>query len=172
MYFRSMEVEEAKRQFVQIWGNLGTQWGINRSMAQVHALLLASAEPISTEDIMEKLQISRGNANMNVRELITWNLIYRESIPGERKEFFRAEKDIWVVAKRIMQERKRREIEPLKLQLANLKEFDSSESKEAAEFKNTIQSIDQLVDQMDSLSAFLVKADEKLFLRSILKIFK
>ena len=90
-----MELEQAKNQFINLWGNFGSQWGINRSMAQVHAILLTSPIPLSTEEIMEKLQISRGNANTNVRELINWNLVYKETILGERREFFRAEKDMW-----------------------------------------------------------------------------
>ena len=71
-----MELEQAKQQFIQTWGNFGTQWGINKSMAQVHALLLVSERPLSTEEVMEQLSISRGNANMNMRDLINWNLVY------------------------------------------------------------------------------------------------
>ena len=111
-----MNVKEAQQEFVQLWGNFGSQWGINKTMAQVHALLLTSDDAMSTDDIMEALSISRGGANMNVRELMVWNLIYKVSKTGDRKEFFVAEKDIWEVAKRITRERKRREIEPLKLE--------------------------------------------------------
>ena len=74
-----MELQQAKNQFVQLWGNFGTQWGINRSMAQIHALLMVSEGPMSTDEIMEALQISRGNANMNIRDLVAWNLIYKET---------------------------------------------------------------------------------------------
>ena len=70
-----MELPEAKERFIQAWGGFGSQWGINRSMAQVHALLLVSPDPLSTEDVMEQLNISRGNANMNLRALIDWNLV-------------------------------------------------------------------------------------------------
>ena len=72
-----MQLTEAKEKFVQSWGSLGSQWGINRTMAQIHALLLVSHEALSTEDIMETLQISRGNANMNIRELINWQLVQK-----------------------------------------------------------------------------------------------
>lgn len=67
-----MELVEAKKKFIETWGKLGSEWGINRTMAQVHALLLISPEALTTEDIMETLDISRGNANMNLRELIGW----------------------------------------------------------------------------------------------------
>src|SRR5438046_438408 len=108
-----MKYNEAKDKFIQVWGKLGSSWGINRTMAQVHALLLISPEPLSDEDIMEELKISRGNANMNLRELINWGLVEKEHVKGERREFFSAEKDIWKVAMQIAKERKKRELEPV-----------------------------------------------------------
>ena len=121
-----MKLTEAKQQFISSWGAFGTQWGINRTMAQIHALLLISTKPITQDDIMEELSISRGNVNMNIRELISWNLVERVILPGERKEFFTAEKDIWKVATQIVKERKKRELDPmLKLlsQLKNVEEY-------------------------------------------------
>ncbi len=88
-----MNLTEAKAQFIQRWGVLGSQWGINRTMAQMHALLLVAPEPMTTEDIMQQLSISRGNTNMNVRDLINWNLVNKVIIPGERKEYFVAGKN-------------------------------------------------------------------------------
>src|SRR5207302_5319310 len=102
----------------------GTQWGINRTMAQIHALLLVSADPLSQDDIMVQLNISRGNTNMNIRELIDWALVERVIIPGERKEFFIAEKDIWKVAKQIIIQRKKRELDPMIKVLAQLSEVE------------------------------------------------
>jgi DNA-binding transcriptional regulator GbsR (MarR family) len=167
-----MEIEQAKNNFIQLWGNFGSQWGINRSMAQVHAILLSSSKPLSTEDIMERLQISRGNTNMNVRELINWNLVYKESVLGERKEFFRAEKDMWEVAKRIIKERKRREIEPLMQHLKDLKNVESSSEEDKLDFEQTIEGINRLVNKLDVLSNSLMKADEHLFFGKILSLFK
>lgn len=165
-----MKLEQAKQQFIQTWGNFGGQWGINRSMAQVHALLLVSEKPLCTEEIMETLQISRGNANMNVRDLMNWNLVYKESIPGERKEYFRAEKDMWEVAKRIIKERKRRELEPLQQHLADLKKVD--QSYESIAFVATIENIERLVNRLDSLYNTVMKADEHVFFGKILNLFK
>lgn len=165
-----MELQQAKQQFIQIWGNFGGQWGINRSMAQIHALLLVNESSMCTEDLMEQLQISRGNANMNLRDLITWNLIYKESVTGDRREFFRAEKDMWEVAKRIVRERKRREIEPLQQQLHDLKKVE--QSYESISFLATIESIDRIVGRLDSMSNSLMKADEHIFFGKILKLFK
>ena len=165
-----MELEQAKQQFIQTWGNFGTQWGINKSMAQVHALLLVSERPLSTEEVMEQLSISRGNANMNIRDLINWQLVYKESVVGDRKEYFRAEKDMWEVAKRIVRERKRREIEPLQQHLAELKKVD--QSYESISFVATIENIERLVTRLDSLSDTLMKADEHVFFGKIIQFFK
>lgn len=108
-----MHLNDAKSHFIHTWGTLATQWGINRTMAQIHALLLISPLPLSTDQIMERLLISRGNANMNIRSLIDWALLYKEIRPGVRREYFRAEKDMWLVTRRIIKERKKREIDPL-----------------------------------------------------------
>ena len=94
------------------WGSLGTQWGINRTMAMIHALLMTAPEPMSTDEVMAMLQISRGNAHTNLKELVGWNLVRIVTRKGERKEFFEAEKDVWKIFVTISKERKRREIEP------------------------------------------------------------
>ena len=107
-----MKLTEAKQQFISSWGAFGTHWGINRTMAQIHALLMTAPEPMYTDEIMEKLQISRGNANTNLRELVGWGLIQIIHRKGERKEFFQAEKDVWKMVITIAKERKRREIMP------------------------------------------------------------
>lgn len=77
-----MEFKEAKNKFVQTWGALGSQWGINKTMAQIHALLMVSNEAVSMEDIMDELQISRGNASMNLRALMDWGIVYKASSFG------------------------------------------------------------------------------------------
>ncbi len=166
-----MKLEEAKKQFVELWGNFGSQWGINRSMAQVHALLLTSDKVLSTDDVMEELAISRGNANMSLRELQNWNLIYKVFQPGDRKEYFRAEKDMWEVAKRITRERKRREIEPLVHHLTELKRVEGNGA-EVQEFGQTMGDIERLVTRLDSLSETLMKAEENKFFGLFVKLMK
>lgn len=168
-----MKLEEAKQQFIQSWGVLGTQWGINRTMAQIHALLLVSAGELSADDIMDQLQISRGNVNMNVRELIDWGLVEKILKPGERKEFFTAEKDIWKVAMRITKERKRRELDPVIAMMDQLKQVDS-EGKDAdtKAFVDTVTQIQKFAKQADKALDGLVRADEHWFTGTLLKIFK
>src|ERR1700761_5030073 len=108
-----MELAEGKQKFIEAWGKLGSEWGINRTMAQVHALLLTSPDALTTEDIMEQLSISRGNANMTLRDLMGWGLIEKQHRAGERKEYFFADKDVWNIARQVAKERRKRELEPV-----------------------------------------------------------
>lgn len=168
-----MNLAEAKQQFIQNWGVLGSQWGINRTMAQIHALLLVSPEPLSADEIMNQLKISRGNANMNVRDLMDWGIVEKILKPGERKEFFVAEKDIWTVAMRIVKERKRREVEPILNALNQLKEVDAEKNdKEAQEFVSVINDIQKFANQASKGVDGLVKMDEHWFAGTLLKLFK
>lgn len=166
-----MKFTEAQLEFIQLWGNFGSQWGINKTMAQVHALLLSSDEALSTDDIMETLAISRGGANVNLRELMVWNLVYKSAKPGDRKEFFVAEKDIWEVAKRIARERKRREIEPLMHHLNRLKNVDEADP-QSLKFVGMVGDIERLVSRMDKSSDALMKAEENAFFGSIIRLLK
>jgi len=166
-----MKLKEAKKQFVQTWARLGGEWGINRTMAQVHALLLATEKPLTTDDVMEELKISRGNANINLRELMNWNLIYRDNIPGDRKEYFRAEKNVWEIAKRIARERKKREVEPLLRELSQMEKVDETTT-EAKQFTKTIADIHALANKMDKGMETMIKADENWFFGAILKLLK
>ena len=168
-----MKLAEAKQQFISSWGAFGTHWGINRTMAQIHALLLVSADPMTQDDIMEELNISRGNTNMNIRELINWRLVERILLSGERKEYFSAEKDIWKVVKQIIKERKKRELEPMLQLLDKLEEVDGDKrDKNIKTFVDTISSIKKLGRQADKTLDVMVKADENWFLGTMMKFFK
>lgn len=109
---QSANWENARDEFIAQWGALGTCWGINRTMAQIHALLFTAPAELSTDEVMEKLQISRGNAHANLKELVDWGLIRIMTKKGDRKEYFIAEKDVWTMAVTIAKERKRRELVP------------------------------------------------------------
>lgn len=168
-----MKLAEAKAQFISSWGAFATHWGINRTMAQIHALLLISPNPITQDDIMEQLNISRGNVNMNTRELIDWGLVDRVLIPGERKEFFSAEKDIWKVSTQIIKERKRRELDPMLKLLAQLEKIEGDKKdKDTKQFIDTVQGIKKLGSQADKMLDVMIKAEENLITGSLLKFFK
>jgi DNA-binding transcriptional regulator GbsR (MarR family) len=91
---------------------MGSQWGINRTMAQIHAMLMTAIDPMSTDEVMEALEISRGNAHANLKELVAWGLLRVVVKKGERREYFEAEKDVWRIFTMVARERKRREIDP------------------------------------------------------------
>lgn len=168
-----MKLTEAKQQFISSWGAFGTHWGINRTMAQIHALLLVSPDPMTQDDIMEELDISRGNTNMNIRELINWGLVERVLLPGERKEYFAAEKDMWKVVKQIVKERKKRELEPMLQLLDNLENVEGDKrDKNVKTFVDTVGSIKKLGRQADKTLDMMIKADESWFIGSLMRIFK
>lgn len=166
-----MELDEAKQKFVHSWGVLGSNWGINRTMAQVHALLLISNEPISTEDIMEQLQISRGNANMNLRALMDWGIVTKEFKPGERREYFVGDKDVWAVARQIARERRKKEIEPLLKVLEEVKEVKGRD-KETKEFKELVVEIEDFTGKVDGMLDKFIRSDEHWFYKTMLNMIK
>jgi DNA-binding transcriptional regulator GbsR (MarR family) len=167
-----MQLAEAKAQFIANWGRFGTNWGINRTMAQIHALLLVSPDHLSADEVMEQLSISRGNANMNLRELIDWGLVQKVIVPGERKEFFTAEKDIWKVARQIVKERKKRELDLMIPVLKELSEVEGDRRDKAVKtFTDTIQNIRKFSEQADKTLDTMIKADEHWFWSSLMKLF-
>ena len=109
--------EEAVDRFVRFWGTMASNWGINRTMARIYALLYCADRPLNTDDVMERLQISRGSANMNLRSLVEWQIAEKVDVPDSRKDHYRAETDVWTVTARIIEERERRELRPVKRQL-------------------------------------------------------
>lgn len=168
-----MKLTEAKQQFISSWGAFGTHWGINRTMAQIHALLLVSPDPLTQDHIMEELNISRGNTNMNIRELINWGLVERVLLPGERREYFTAEKDIWKVVKQIVKERKKRELEPMLQLLDKLEAVEGDKrDKNVKSFVDTVSSIKKLGRQADKTLDTMIKAEENWFISSLMKVFK
>jgi DNA-binding transcriptional regulator GbsR (MarR family) len=167
-----MELEEAKEKFIQAWGTLGSKWGINRTMAQVHALLMVAPDPLSAEDIMQELNISRGNANMNIRALIDWGIVEKELKPGERKEFFVAEKDMWEVTKRIVAERRKRELEPVLKVLNQIKEVEGENSTDKKEFTKMIKEIERFAQKADKSLDKVTRVDEHWFLGTLMKVMK
>lgn len=106
-------LDDCKALLVRRWGELGGYWGINRTMAEIHSLLFVSNRPLCTDDIMEQLHVSRGNASMNLRGLVDWGLIRRVHKLGDRKEYFQADTNVWHMFETITRERRRREVEPI-----------------------------------------------------------
>ncbi len=166
-----MTFEEGKEKFIQSWGAFGSSWGVNRTMAQIHALLLISPQALCADDIMDELQISRGNVNMNVRALIDWGLVYKELKTGERKEYFVAEKDMWEVVKNIIIQRKKKELEPM---LRVLDELSSVENvdQQSEEFSKVVKDMKLFSNKADSTLDSLVKADSNWFMNTFMKMIR
>jgi DNA-binding transcriptional regulator GbsR (MarR family) len=106
-------LRRAQDRFIQLWGRMGSSWGIPRSMAEMHALLFIAGRPMNTDEIMHRLSISRGNASMTLRALVDWGIVVRVVVRGDRKEYFEAEQEVWRLFRTVLRERKKREIDPL-----------------------------------------------------------
>ena len=163
-----MDYSEARERFIEAWGNLGSSWGINRSMAQIHALLLISTEPLSTEDIMQELQMSRGNVNMNVRALMDWGIASKVHKAGERKEFFTCGKDVWLLAKQVSRERRRREIEPILNVLGEVQTIKGNDL-QTQEFKKVTSDLFDFSMKVDNMIEKFTKSDQTWFYKLLMK---
>ena len=153
-----MTLDQIKDRFILHWGEMGSLWGINRTMAQVHALLFISPEPLSANEIMDELQISRGNVSMALRELIAWGIVARVHLKGERREFYTTEKDVWTMFRIIVRERKKREIDPtmnvLRESMTALNEMPDSEGQyERAQIKSLLDFFEVGVEVYSELEA-------------------
>ncbi len=116
---------EAQDRFIATWGQMGSTWGISRTMAEVHALLYIGGEPLCTDDVMERLEISRGNASMSLRALVDWGIIERIHKRGDRKEYYQAEQDPWFILRAVVTERMKREVHPVLAGLAEIRDSTS-----------------------------------------------
>jgi DNA-binding transcriptional regulator GbsR (MarR family) len=103
----------AQDTFIRRWGEMGQTWGINRTMGEIHAFLYITGQPQCTDDVMDRLHISRGNASMSLRALCDWGIIRRQHRRGERREYFESLGDVWEMFSIIATERKRREMDPV-----------------------------------------------------------
>lgn len=109
---RPVALTPAVRRFVLHWGDMGATWGVNRSIAQIHALLFVSGRPLNADEIATSLQMARSNVSTSIRDLVDWGLVRRAPVMGDRRDFFEAEGDVWEMATKIVAIRKAREIDP------------------------------------------------------------
>ena len=166
-----MNLEESKQKFIDTWGALGSEWGINKSVAQVQALLLISTDPVSTDEIMELLTVSRGNANMSLRQLLDYGIIYKRVIAGDRKDYYVAEKDIWKWGVKIAMMRKQKEIEPVMSVLEELKnEVKKDKTDDGKEFYKMVNDIHSFTDQLSTLADKIFKSNRGELLIKLLKV--
>ncbi len=167
-----MEYKDAKEKFISTWGSLGSLWGINKAMAQIQALLFISTKPLSMEDIMEDLKISRGNTSMNLRQLMDWGIVTKELIPGERKEYFTTEKNVQELARTVAKERSRREIKPVIKILKEVSSIKDDNTKKTRELIKQTKALHDLAETADTMMNKLVSQEQTWITKSILKFIK
>jgi DNA-binding transcriptional regulator GbsR (MarR family) len=166
-------LREARDEFVTQWGTIGTSWGINRTMAQIHALLITSASALSTDEIMAELKISRGNAHSNLRDLTSWGLIRSVVRKGERKEFFEAEKNVWKMFCIIIRERRRRELRPAMGVLKECAERTKGmKGAEAVAFNKQIKSLSDFLESADGVITKLSRSEQSAVIPWAMKFLK
>jgi DNA-binding transcriptional regulator GbsR (MarR family) len=162
----------ARDEFISQWGAMGGAWGINRTMAQVHALLMTSEKALTTDEVMAELKISRGNAHQNLRDLVGWGLVRNVIRKGERKEYFESEKDVWRMFCIIARERKRREVEPAlrALQTCEL-QTRGLRGEKATAFNRQIKALSEFLGQAEAIMDRVSKSEQSAIMPLVLKIF-
>ncbi len=139
---------ETRSEFVESWGSMGVMWGINRSMARIHALLLATREPLGLEEITSELGMSRGNASMCLKDLRHWGVVRKVNLTGERRDFYIAEDDPWSMLFRIASQRKKREFDPA---LAALQKVLETTGEEDDLVRDRLEDLEEMLRAMDRL---------------------
>lgn len=165
------DIAAIKDDFVVQWGALGSQWGVNRTMAMIHALLLVSPAPLTTDEVMAALQISRGNANTNLRDLVSWGLLRNVVVRGDRKDRYEAEKDVWKIFCTVARERKRRETEPAGKVLADCVEraraINSSEGKQ---LRAQLAELHEFVELANAIMDKVATKEQSVLIPRLLKL--
>jgi DNA-binding transcriptional regulator GbsR (MarR family) len=166
-YLELMELKPVAKKFVLHWGEMGTTWGVNRTVAQIHALLFIAGRPLNADDITETLEVARSNVSMSLRELQNWNLIRTVHLLGDRRDHFETITDVWELFRTVVRERKQREFDPTITVLRECLADPQIKSEDAGAQVR----IKETLALMESLSAW---ADEMLRLKpeTLIKVIK
>lgn len=164
-----MKLDEGKEKFILAWGKLALEWGVNKTMGQVHGLLLVAYGPLSCDDVMEHLKISRGNANTTIRALLDWGIVYKHNIVGERKDYFIAEKDVWQVFTNILLKRKQKELDPMIKMLEKVSTVEGN-CEESDEFCKMIKDLKHFSTKADSMLDTILKSKGNMLLGGFMKM--
>lgn len=145
---------QAQDRFVAVWGQMAGAWGVSRTMAEVHALLYITGEPLNTDDVMGRLQISRGNASMSLRALLDWGIVERAHRRGDRKEYFKAEQDVWTLFKAILRQRLTREVDPLLASLYEIRDMTARTPRGEKALSVAQENLDEHNQRLDAMVEF------------------
>ncbi len=154
----SMDISEGKQKFIESWGKMAGGWGITPAMAQVHALLLISPEPLCADQVKTELDISTGNVSMNLRALLDWGLVFKGTPAGCRKEVYYAEKDLWKVIRQIIIHRKKKELEPVLQVLDELAAVQET-CPQSEHFCTVVRDIRKFTHKANQTLDTMIKAD-------------
>ena len=163
-----MNLNTAQDRFIQEWGKLSMNWGVNRAMGQIHALLMVSKDDLCADEVMSKLCMSRGNVNMNLKSLEHWQLIKKVCKTGERKDFYRAEKDLSKVFKIIVTERKKKELDPL-LELLDDVNCIKSHCPDSSEFCRMTKELHRFAKRADHALNTITTSDKNWISKILLR---
>jgi len=164
-----MELTEAKAKFIETWGVMGTNWGINKTMGHIHALLMISIKPMNTDQIMSTLDISRGNVHINIIALQEWELTRKIKVEGCRKDYYEAEKDLWTAFTKIIKMRKKKELEPMIGVLDELKKLDCA-CPESSEFCKVIEDLHLFSTKADNALEHIISSKSSWLIGNYLKM--
>ena len=154
-----------QQKFILHWGKMGTQWGINRTVAQIHALLFLSPTPLNAEQISELLSVARSNVSTSLWELQGWGIIRVTQALGDRRDHYESIKDVWEMFRIVLDERKKREIDPT---LALLRECVADAEKSRAADPHTRERLGELLDFFETMTGWYNQV-RKLSIKAIVK---
>ncbi|WP_201540883.1 GbsR/MarR family transcriptional regulator [Psychrobacter sp. 1044] len=163
-----MKLNPVTEKFILHWGEMGSQWGVNRTMSQIHALLFIIGKPLNAEEITETLGVARSNVSNSIKELQHWGLVQKVSILGDRRDHFTTSTDVWELARIIVVERQKRELEPtvqFLQELMNSPEFEHENN----EVKSRIRDTQEFVSTLTTWSSEMLKLPTSI-LKKVLKL--
>ncbi|HEX3320446.1 MAG TPA: MarR family transcriptional regulator [Terriglobales bacterium] len=162
------QLNQIQRRYILHWGEMGTRWGINRTVAQIHALLFLSASPVSAEDIATTLNIARSNVSTSIRELESWGLVRPVHLLGERREHYESLKDVWEMFRVIVEQRKKREVDPtVRMLQESLAELNKAEGQ--AYTRERLQDMSEFFDTVNTVYSELNEVSPRT-LKAALKV--
>jgi DNA-binding transcriptional regulator GbsR (MarR family) len=165
---KAMQLSPITERFVLHWGEMGSRWGVNRTVAQIHALLFVHAAPLTAEDMADTLNVARSNVSNSLRELMSWNLIRTTHVLGDRRDFFETSGDVWELMRVIVRERKLREFDPTVTMLSQAV-TDPDLAKEPAERQRRIKETYALMNSLSTWTDDMLKLEPS-FLMKLLRL--
>jgi DNA-binding transcriptional regulator GbsR (MarR family) len=145
------KLSPVQQKFILHWGEMGTKWGINRTVAQIHALLFISEKPLNADELVETLGVARSNVSSSLKELQGWGIVRRVHVMGDKRDHFESMKDVWEMFRVVLDERKKREIDPT---IAMLRECVVEAEKDKATNEYTEQKLRELAEFFETTTAW------------------